>query len=504
MNKNGERLPTQLSNEEIEKILNQLSKIQGFLLSPIDNRYLKKELIPYITPEAFHSYDLCILRAYSTTLNMLGEIPDEISNEIVNKLRRENVPFEKAVMWGKKIGHDIRGLVRACQEVISEKAKSFIYLGPTSYDIINSRYSAALRDVAYEVLIPKTVEFFRAIIERANDNADTLMIGRTHKQHANVTTVGHWLCEIASGIIVSLSNFITSVDNLKAKFSGFVGTRASQKLLFNTDPRIISNETLKLLHLKEDKLTGQTVHQSNYFPYFSNLVAICGDIAKFAEDVRGLQQTEIGEVFEKKLFDRIGSSTGAHKANPIDSENIGGQWRQLKARLSSVYDDFLTDFQRDLRDSSNKRYYIPEMICIGYTIIERATRLVKKMIIRKEKMTENIKITKGLIISESLQLFLQQWCGQNDVFIDSHDHIRKLSNKAIERNISIFDIIEKDDLIKKVFDNIPKEKKEMILNPDKYLGTCIEDVKTTILELKEYQELIEKKCKTHLKTVSYV
>ena len=73
-------------------------KIQGFLLSPVDNRYFKKELIPHISPEAFHCYDLCVLRAYSKALNMFGEIPDEISKEIITKLVRENVPFDKAVL----------------------------------------------------------------------------------------------------------------------------------------------------------------------------------------------------------------------------------------------------------------------------------------------------------------------------------------------------------------------------------------------------------------------
>lgn len=61
MNENGENLPPQLSKEEIEKVLNQLIKIHGYLLSPIDNRYFKKELAPYITPEAFHGYDLCTI-----------------------------------------------------------------------------------------------------------------------------------------------------------------------------------------------------------------------------------------------------------------------------------------------------------------------------------------------------------------------------------------------------------------------------------------------------------
>ena len=330
------------------------------------------------------------------------------------------------------------------------------------------------------------------------------MIGRTHKQHANVTTVGHWLCEIANGFIVSLSNFMDSVKSLKAKFSGFVGTRASQKLLFDTDPRIISKEVIKLLNLQEDYLTGQTVHQSNYTFYFTNFVAMCGDIAKFAEDTRNLQQTEVGEVLEKKLFDRVGSSTGAHKANPIDSENIGGQWRQLKARLSSVYDDFLTDFQRDLRDSSNKRYYIAEIVCIGFNILVRATRLMNKMIIRKERMLENIKFTKGLIISEALQLFLQQWYSNNQEFFDSHELVRKLSSEAIEQDLSLFDIIEKSELIKKALNNTSKKKKEMILNPEKYLGTCIEDVKTSISELEKCIELIERKCENHIKTVSYL
>ena len=274
------------------------------------------------------------------------------------------------------------------------------------------------------------------------------MIGRTHRQHATITTVGHWLCEIANGIITSLSNFILSVDDLRAKFSGFIGTRASYKILFRTDPKLIANQTLQFLHIKEDKMTGQTVHQSYYVPYFSNFVSICGDLAKFAEDIRGLQQTEVGELFEKKLQDRVGSSTGAHKANPIDSENVGGQWRQLKVRLSSVFDDFLTDFQRDLRDSSNKRYYIPEIISIGFSIITRVIRIVNNMTIRKEQMLRNIQITKGLIISEGLQLILQQWCGYNcENFIDCYDYVKKLSEEAIDQGVPLNAIIKKDQFV---------------------------------------------------------
>lgn len=62
-------------------------------------------------------------------------------------------------------------------------------------------------------------------------------------------------------------------------------------------------------------MTGQTVHHYYYQNYLQQLSGICAGIAKFAEDLRNYQQTEVGEMAEKALSNQVGSSTGAHKLN---------------------------------------------------------------------------------------------------------------------------------------------------------------------------------------------
>jgi adenylosuccinate lyase len=469
-------MPSQIPKDELDSAFAGIRELMGYLPSSA-GRYLEKEVIGYTMPDAVHSYGLCVLRNYAHVLGELGEIPKEVADEIVEKVRRENVTYKMSAEWEDKLKHDIRGMVRNAQATLSDKAKNFVYPGLTSYDIINTSQSMALKDFAYELMIPKSIEFARNLIKKGSENKETIMVGRTHKQHAAATTVAHYVGEILGGFVPSLAGYEDSAAELRGKLSGFVGTNASRTLLFNKFPSLIDDEFFGLIGLKKDEMTGQVVHQNWYSDYFSRLVQMCGSIAKFASDLRNYQQTEVGEMFEQRLEEQVGSSTGAHKANPINSEQIsGGRWNQLVAQLFASYQDFITDFQRDLRDSMNKRLYMENMTNIGYGMAKRAASVADRMTIRKEKMAENLGITQGLICAEPLQLYLQQWTGLNtDGYVDAHEHLRKISNRVRDEGVSFFELIEKDELIQRALKDAPERKREMMLKPEKYIGTCVRD-----------------------------
>jgi adenylosuccinate lyase len=421
---------------------------------------------------------LGLLRAYASALKELEEIPPEVADEIMEKATRKNIGFKRSEYWEDVIHHDVRGMVRNSQESLSDRAKSFLYLGFTSNDLINTAQSMGLKDFSYEVLMPATIEYSRALLTKAMEHKDTIMVGRTHKQHAAATTAGHWMHEILGGVIPPLLKFKESTDELRGKASGFVGTNAARVLLFNAKPREIDKLYFDLIDIKPDDITGQVVHHHWYYDYFSRLFAICGGIAKFAEDVRNYQQTEVGEITEQQLSEGVGSSTGAHKINPINCENIsGGQWRKVFSSQIAAALDFMTDFQRDLRDSSNKRYYIYEFGNAALYMIKRAEKVARNMTIRKERMAQNLGLTEGLICAEPLQLYLQKWIGNNlEEFIDAHEHVRVLSRKATEEGLSFYKSIASDELIQRALEDATEEEREMILDPEKYIGTTIKDI----------------------------
>lgn len=245
--------------------------------------------------------------------------------------------------------------------------------------------------------------------------------------------------------------------------------------------------------LKIDEMTGQVAHQYYYTDYFSRMTSLCGGVANFAENIRNSQQTEVAEMAEQTLSKQVGSSTGAHKKNPISCENIsGGQWRHLKSEFMTTLDDLITDFQRDLRDSSNKRYYIYGIGNTALYMISTGAKVAKNLTVRKEKMAENLGMTRGLICAEPLQMVLQDWVGRSsEEFVDTHEHVRVLTNKAIESGISFQDAVNEDELVQKVLKDASPEVVEMIFDPSKYIGTAVKDVEDYIKNCNETISAIE-------------
>jgi len=504
-------MPAPISLEELKSIGAKVVEVEEYLPSSY-LRYVdwakldEPEVIQYLSPGAIYEYQLIFIRSYAHVLRKYGVIPDRAADEIIRGLSRRNVPYRKQQEWEDKLKHDIRGLVRACQEVLSKEARYYIYLGLTSYDVVNSAWSAALRDVAYEVIVPKGVELSRILIRRAREEKETVMVARTHKQHAVATTVGHWLMEILGGIMPLLVEQLNLSDNLRGKTSGFVGTSAAQKFLFGerVHPKEIERETLSLMHLKPDPLTGQVVHNTYYVPYFANLVSIAGNLAKFGEDLRNFQQTEVSEIMEQRLSDQVGSSTGAHKRNPINSENIGGHWRQILPKIVSLYEDFVTDFQRDLRSSSNLRYYGSEIPFMAYHMLRRSVTVSQNMTIRRQRMIENLGITRGLILAEPLQLALQVYCAKKGLEIDAHEYVRRLSDKAIEGDRDFVTVARNDELVQEMLSGLSEEKRSILLSPERYLGTAVEDVENLSLQWEQQLDELQGRIEGHRSNVKYM
>lgn len=470
-------VPSQIPADELDSVYAGIKELGGFL-PPVASRYLERDVIGYVSSEAFHSYMLGVLRTYASVLGDLGEIPKEVADEIVEKVNRDNVPFSRADYWEGQVRHDVRGVVRACQEVLSDRARSFIYPGLTSYDVINTAQSMGLQDFAHELMIPETMGLSRELIQRAREHKETVMVGRTHKQHAAATTAGRYFCNIIAGIIPPMFKYKRSAGNLRGKISGFVGNNAAKLMLFEADPDEINRMFFERIGLEEDYAPSQVVHQHWYHDYFSRLVAILGGVAKFAEDLRNFQQTEVGEMFEQKLSDQAGSSTGAHKRNPISSEQIaGGRWRQARAQLMAGMEDFVTDFERDLRDSSNKRAYIHLLADNAYGTVKKAAGVARKMTVRAEKMAENLGMTRGLIVAEPLQNYVQRWVGlSGGPFVDAYEHVKGLADRAAEEGVNFIDLIREDPFITRALGDASDSQREMILCPEKYPGTSVRDV----------------------------
>lgn len=488
-------IPPQLTDRQINEFLSSLENIEGFL-PPHSSRYLEREVIPYVSPMAIYfGYGTVFLRTYAKARAEIGCLQEHVCEEILEKVRPEKLDWKRYRKIEREIKHDVRALVRHCWELLSDEAKSPLYLALTSYDLLDTAYRLACRDVGREVLIPKAIEFAETMIKRGEEHADTVMIGRTHRQHAVATTVQLWICDILNNFMQALYNFDRAIDELTIKTTGFVGTDAAKRMLYGEKAREINKKMAELLNMKLDQISSQIASHYPLANYFSQLYMLCAPIEKFADDIRSYQQVEVGEIFESFLPMQVGSSTGPHKRNPIKCEQISGGLRSyMKSMLMMCLEDFEQEFQRVLKDSSRKRVYVFGLVNTGYRILRIGTDVAESMTIRKEKMAENLGLTRRLICAEPLQNWMQYWIAETGKgFVDAHAYVTGIVKKAQAEERDFIEVAMEDELVQQALSDAPEEVREMITDPKKYIGFAKEMAKEACSEWKEKLKILNEK-----------
>jgi len=117
-------MPASIPLEELRQVGPKIAEVEEYIPSA-SPRYVdwedivEPEVLQYVAPGAIHGNSLAVIRAYNRVLGNRNAIPQDAAEEIVSKLNRANVPYRRQQYWEGKLRHDVRGLVRASQEVLS-------------------------------------------------------------------------------------------------------------------------------------------------------------------------------------------------------------------------------------------------------------------------------------------------------------------------------------------------------------------------------------------------
>ncbi|MCD6557701.1 MAG: adenylosuccinate lyase [Candidatus Aenigmarchaeota archaeon] len=435
------------------------------MIHPTDYRYLVKDLEQYLSDEAFLQYKLEIEAAYIETLAEIGVCPKDVAEEIVKKTNIKIVTPELVRKKEAKLKHDIRAMVSILADNVSDKAKPFVHLGLTSYDVVNTAQALMLKDVTKKIILPSMIELEKKLIELAENHKDTIQIGRTHGQHAEPITFGFYLSGYVDRLGEAIEKIRKSSEELRGKVSGAVGTKAALKIIYES-PEKIEKIMMDKLGLKPARISTQIVPPEYLADYLSQIIIAFSIIADLANDMRQLQRTEIAEVSEMFSQEQVGSSTMPQKRNPVSWENIVSQWKAVMPHIVSVYMDILSEHQRDLTNSASSRYYIPEIINAFVYSIKRTKKNMDNLVVNKERMLMNLKMT-GMIAAEPLYIILAM-----SGHPDAHKYVKDLVSKSIEKKISLLEMVKKDEKIRELMENMPEEKIKTIRNIETYIGTA--------------------------------
>lgn len=222
------------------------------------------------------------------------------------------------------------------------------------------------------------------------------------------------------------------------------------------------------------RITTQILPPEQFVQYYSSLIMSLGTISDLANDMRQLQRTEIAEVAEEFVKGQVGSSTMAHKRNPISFENVCGQFRALMPHIISVYLNMESEHNRDMRNSAPERYYMPEIINgVGYAM-RRMTGLMKNIKVDEKQMMKNLRMTKGKFLSEPAYIALALNGMSAD---DAHKHMKDATAVAGK---SFSEILSSDAAVKKAIEHLQADQQKIFKKPELYRGTADEDAQATV------------------------
>lgn len=428
---------------------------------PLDFRYGRPEMKALFEEENRLQRLLDVEAALATAHAKVGNVKQDHADIIKKTASTRYVKLARVQEIDAKINHEITALIRALSEQCGESGK-YVHVGATSNDILDTAAALQIRD-AIAVLEKDLSEFKKALAQKARENRDTIMVGRTHGQYALPITFGLKVGNYALEVHRHQQRLKEcSARILVGKMSGAVGTGAG----FGPKAVEIQKAVMMELGLGVEESPTQIVARDRYVELMSVLCNIACSVEKFATEVRNLQRGEIAEVSEP--FDennQVGSSTMAHKKNPVTAENVCGLARIVRGFMSPSFESAVLWHERDLTNSSAERFFVPHSFILLDDMLAKMTKLFAGLVVNREHMERNLSRAGSVIMAEAVILAL---VGKGMGRQEAHELIR-MSSMESQRAGEDF----KSHLMatKEVTTHLSETEIDSALDPRAYLGT---------------------------------
>ena len=397
-------------------------------------RYARSPMTDLWTDEAKYGRWLQVELAVSDALAELGQIPASSAQAI---RERAHVDVDAAQRIEAEIGHDFLAFVRSVEAQVGPEGR-YIHRGLTSYDVVDTGLSMALRD-ALDILLKELDRALETLKRRALEHQSTVMIGRTHGVHAEPITFGLKLLNCYDELArdherLERARSIAAVG----KISGSVGTYA------NVDPEV-ERQVCEQLGLRPALISSQLLARDRHAEALNALAITAGTLERIATEIRNLSRTEVDEVREGRPH---GSSSMPHKQNPSNCETIAGLARIVRCNALAGLENMAVWHEQDLTRSSVERVVIPDSFQALHTMLVKTTSVLAHLQVNAERMRENVELTRGAVFSQGVLLALVD-AGMSRT--EAHQRLSAAARESERTERSLADVLGGDpDVVDRV------------------------------------------------------
>jgi len=434
---------------------------------PLDYRYGNPEMKDIFSNERRVNYLLRCEGALALAQEKMGYIPKGCGEMINSKASTRYVAIERIDEIEKKNRHDIMALITALGEVVGKPASSYIHLGATSSDMLDSATALQIKD-ANAILQKRIKNMIRLLSRLSMDARDVVCLGRTHGQHAIPMTfgfkVGVWVMEFSR----HEERFREMKKRIEVgKMSGAVGTGAG----FGSGSAELEKTAMGFLELGIEEISTQVVQRDRHVELVCFLANMATTLEKIAVEIRNLQRSEIAEVSEQfNTETQVGSSTMAQKVNPITCENVCGLARVVRGMVHPAMENAVLWHERDLANSSAERFIIPHAYIIVDDMLTKMEDVISNLSIDPSSMERKITENHNLSMVEAVIMALVKKGMPRQ---EAHELMRRLSITCRKKNMDLKNGLKKEALVMKILD---EKEIDHILDPRNYLGHVQEKI----------------------------
>jgi adenylosuccinate lyase len=368
-----------------------------------------------------------------------GAVPADAVAAIV-RVARPPSPARVAEIE-RETNHDLAAFVDAVQETLGPEGR-WLHYGLTSSDVLDTALSLAINE-AGDLVSAGLDRALTAVIARADEHRTTLCMGRTHGVHAEPTTFGLKLAGWAFALDRDRRRIRRAIDGVRVgKLSGAVGQYAG------VEPEV-ERIACERLGLEPAPVATQIVQRDRHAEVLAALALAASSLDRFATEIRHLARTEVREVEEPFGRGQKGSSAMPHKRNPITAERICGLARVVRANALVGFENVALWHERDISHSSAERVVLPDSFLAVDYVLDRFAWLVEGLVVRGERMRENVESSYSVYFSQRLLLALVESGMSRD---EAYRAVQRSALRAWDEGVDFRELVRADVAVSALVD----------------------------------------------------
>ena len=325
----------------------------------------------------------------------IGVIPAAAADQIA-AVKADKVDITVLAQGTLRSGFPIIALVQEMRRQVDMDAAPYVHWGATTQDIMDTACVLQMRS-AIKSLSARMADVVSGLSVLADAHRWTVLAGRTHSQQALPITFGlkcaAWLAPL-----------LRHVDRLRqieprllvVQFGGAAGTLAA----LGDKGLAVTQELANELELAVPLMPWHT-QRDDLVELAGWLSMVTGSLAKMAQDIVLMAQSEVGEVGESAEQGRGGSSTMPQKSNPITSELIIAAARMNASLLSALHNAQIQEHERGTHGWQVEWLTLPQMIMLSGGALKHAAYLAENLQVDADAMSANIVKANDVILAEA-------------------------------------------------------------------------------------------------------